>query len=91
MLLENDIFLPYFLPDFISYKLCIYLQGLQQDILAYEHMIDSVKSKAKELTLKSSDSALTSQSSSVVIRFDKLKDRASVRNHIPEAFLIHSL
>jgi len=43
-------------------------------------MIDSVKTKAKELTVKSPGSNLTAQSISIVSRYDKLKDKAAVRN-----------
>ena len=62
----------------ITVMSCIGLQGLQQDILSREHMIDSVKAKAQGLTLRSPGAKLTSHSTLIVQRYETLTDRAKV-------------
>lgn len=64
------------------WRLTILLQGLQQDILSRETMIESVKAKAQSLSLLSPGAKLSSQSTQIIQRYDNLVEKAKVCNDI---------
>ena len=55
------------------------LQGLYQDVISYEHMIDSAKVKAKELTVQSPRSRVGPLSAQIALNYVRLKDNTKVR------------
>ena len=56
------------------------MQGLYQDIVSYEYMIESAKVKGKELVLQSPRSQVGSISSQISLDYLSLKDQAKVCN-----------
>ena len=53
-------------------------QALYQDIVAYEHVIDSTKVKAQELVVTSPRSQVAPRSSDIVKRYFALKEKVKV-------------
>ncbi len=53
-------------------------QGVSQDITSYEHVIESVRAKAQELTLKSPSAKLATQNANIIQRYENLRDRTAV-------------
>lgn len=59
-------------------RLLSVLQGLYQDIVAYDHMIESAKVKATELTVQSPRSRVGPLSSQIVMNYAKVKENTKV-------------
>ena len=54
------------------------MQGLYQDIVSYEQMVESVASKATDLAEKSPASRSTIDTSQIQARYNQVKEQAKV-------------
>lgn len=54
------------------------LQGVYQDVVSYEPMIESVRAKAEDLATKSPISKATSDTSQILTKYQTIKDQAMV-------------